>query len=144
MASGTCVRRAECSAACIAGHVYAAAQHKCLHHALYSHFSDASGFLSWETGLAMWLPLRLYPWCKHRRCLACMPMLTSHTTPVPPRPCGAIWYAACICASMPCLCLMNCIMQLKSCCRVDAVEHGRVGLHVYSAAACKSDMWTLT
>lgn len=115
--------------------------HKYLYSALYAHFFDASGFLSWETGTAMWLPLRLYPWCRHRRCLVCMPMLTSRTTPVPPRPCGAIWYAACKCATMPCLCLMNCIMQLQSCCRVDAVEHAKLSLRSveqqYAKATCR-------
>ena len=31
-------------------------------------------------------------------------------------------------SAMPCLCLINSIMQLKSCYHVDAVEHARAGL----------------
>ena len=63
-----------------------------------------AGFLIWETTTAMWLPSRLCPWCKHLRCLACMPMLTFHTTPVLPRRYGATWYA-CLTLQASCCCL---------------------------------------
>ncbi len=55
----------------------------------------------------------------------------------------ALWRNLVCCMHMcfnatPCVCLMDCIMQLKSCCHVDAVEHAQVGLRAIEQQRAKA------